>query len=92
MFKFVKTRDFQTSSLFAFIGLIAGAFVSWYQILSFSDEMKQQVITQLGSVELLVPIASIQGAILTFIACFISLKLAKKVYLEMNSTKTHLEE
>lgn len=84
MFKEMKSKDLKTSGLFALIGLIASTFVGWYQVLMLTEEMRQQVIAQLGSVEALIPIASLQGALLTFIAAFIGLKVARKVNLTLN--------
>jgi hypothetical protein len=50
----------------------------------FSEEIINQIITQLGSIDRLVINAIVQGGILTFIASFIGLKIAKKVNLKLN--------
>jgi MFS family permease len=80
----LKHKDLKPSLVFALLGFIASAFVGWYQFLIFSEDMKHQIITQLGSMEALIGIAAIQGALLTFVAAFIGLKIARSVNLQLN--------
>lgn len=77
-------KDLKPSLIFGLLGAIASAFVGWYQFLIFSEDMKQQIITQLGSMEALIGIAAIQGALLTFAAALIGLKIARSVNLRLN--------
>jgi len=84
MKKILQNKDMKISLVFSLIGLIASIFVGIYQISMFSEPMEQQIIDQFGSLEALVPIAAIQGTLLTFAASFIGLKLAKRVNLKLN--------
>lgn len=49
-----------------------------------TEIIKQQVISQLGSIEALIPVAAAQGLVMTFISTFAGLKLARKVNLKLN--------
>lgn len=80
----LKSKDLKISLLLAFEGLVASAFVAMYQIQMFSSEIKQEIVNQLGSVNLLIPIAALQGMIFVFIASFIGIKIANKVSLKLN--------
>ncbi len=84
MHKILQNEDLKSSLIFAFIGLIASIFAALYQISMFTEDLKQQIISQLGSLEALIPIAAVQGALITFVATFIGLKLARKVNLKLN--------
>lgn len=84
MGKILQNKDIRISLIFTLIGLIASLFAAMYQVSIFSQSIKQQIITQLGSIEALYAIAALQGALITFIAAFIGLKLAKKVNLKLN--------
>lgn len=80
----LKSKDLKISLLLALEGLIASAFVAMYQIQMFSTEIKQEIANQLGSINLLIPIAALQGMIFVFIASFIGIKVANKVNLKLN--------
>ena len=82
--KIIRSKDFEISLIFSIIGLIASIFIGIYQISTFTEIMKQQIISQLGSTQALIPIAAVQGALLTFIASFFGLKIAKRVSLYLN--------
>lgn len=82
--KILQTKDLKVSLIFTVIGLIASICVGVYQISMLTENIKQQIISQLGSLEALIPIAAGQGALLTFIATFFGLKLARKVNLKLN--------
>jgi hypothetical protein len=84
MTKFFKNEDFKISLIFGLIGLVASAIVGWYQVSTFSPTMIDQIIAQVGSVEAMVVIAAVQGAIMTLIASFFGLKIARKVNLALN--------
>lgn len=84
MTKLFKSKDFKISLIFGLVGLIASAIVGWYQISTFSPTMIDQIIAQVGSLEAVVVIAAVQGAIMTMIASFLGLKIARKVNLVLN--------
>lgn len=84
MEKITKNKDLKVSLTFTVVGLIASIFAAIYQIAMLNESMKQQIISRLGSIEALIPIAALQGVIFTFIATFIGLKLARKVNLKLN--------
>ncbi len=84
MKKIRLSEDLKTSLLFTLIGLVASVFVALYQITMLTEELQQQVIAQVGSINAMIPIAAAQGALLTFALSFIGLKLAKKVNLRLN--------
>ena len=84
MLNIIKSKDFKTSSFFALVGLVASALAALYQMPLLSEDMKHEIIKQVGSIEVMVPVAMVQGAILTFVAAFIGLKLAGKVNLKVN--------
>lgn len=86
MKKLGNSKDLKTSILFALIGMVASIFVVKYQINMFPEEVKQQIISQLGSTEALLPIAAVQGGFITFVASYLGLKLAQKVNLKLNFT------
>lgn len=80
----LKSKDFKTSLTFSIIGLIASVFLGVYQTSTFTESMEQQIISQLGSTHALILVAAMQGFLLTFIASFFGLKIAKKVSLYLN--------
>ncbi len=84
MEKVIKNKDLKISFIFTFIGLVASVIAAMYQITMLTDSMKQQIISQLGSINALIPVAAVQGVLFTFIATFIGLKLARKVNLKLN--------
>lgn len=84
MLKIIKSKDFKTAVYFALVGLVASALTALYQTNILSEDLMQKIIAQVGSIEVMIIIASLQGAILTFIAAFIGLKLAGKVDLKLN--------
>lgn len=84
MLKTLRNKDLQASFIFALVGAIASVFVAKYQVLMFTEEMMHQVMAQLGSREAIIIIAALQGAVLTFVATFIGLKLARKVNLTLS--------
>ena len=84
MKKMLKSKDFKISLIFSIIGLIASIFLGIYQTSNFTETMEQQIISQLGSTNALILAAAVQGTLLTFIASFFGLKIAKKVSLYLN--------
>lgn len=84
MAKILQKKDLKVSLIFTFVGLIASLFAGIYQISMFTESVKQKIISELGSMEILLLIAAVQGALITFIFTFIGLKLARKVNLKLN--------
>lgn len=84
MEKTMQNKDFKVSLIFSLIGLIASIFAVMYQISMLTEIMKQQVISQLGSIGALIPVAAVQGVVMTFVSTFIGLKLARKVNFRLN--------
>lgn len=84
MWKISHSKDLKLSLLFSALGLVASIFVVYYQISMFTENIKQAIISQLGSIQALIPIAALQGALITFIATFVGLKIARKVNLKLN--------
>ncbi len=84
MRKILQNKDLRISLIFTPIGLVASIYVAWYQVSMFNDAIMQQILSQLGSIEALVVIAALQGALLTFAATFLGLKIARKVHLKLN--------
>jgi membrane protease YdiL (CAAX protease family) len=80
----LKNKDLKISLIFTAIGIIASTYAGLYQISMFTEDIKQQVVSQLGSIEVLIPIAAVQGGLITFIATFIGVKIARKVNLKLN--------
>jgi len=76
-------KDLKISLGFALIGLVAGGAATLYQLDMFPEAIRQQIIAQLGSTDALIPIAALQGAILTFFAAFFGQKLARKTGLDL---------
>lgn len=79
-----KNKDLTVALVFAAVGLAAGFLTGLYQISIASEELKQQIISQTGSLNTIMLIASIQGAIYAFLSAFIGFKLARKVNLKLN--------
>lgn len=80
----MKNRDLARSAAAALLGAVAGGFIAAYQMSILSDELVAQVVKQLGSANLMIPIGAAQSAILTFVCTFFGLKLARRVNLKIN--------
>ena len=80
----MKNKDLRAALLFAFIGLIAGYFTGLYQASIATEQLKQQIISQMGSMQSMMLIAAAQGAGYAFLSAFIGLKLARRVNLKLN--------
>lgn len=85
MHKILESRNIKISLLFALIGSIASIFVAYYQISVFGEPTKQMIIEQLGSLKALIPLAALQGALITCLASLIGLKLAESTNLKLNA-------
>ncbi|MEG0372068.1 MAG: hypothetical protein RR645_07230, partial [Clostridium sp.] len=70
--------------IFALIGLIGGVFLGAYQVSIATEEMKQQMISQLGSIKAIIAVSVGQSTLLAFFSAFIGLKLARKTNLKLN--------
>lgn len=79
----MNKKDLKISLIFTLIGLIAGALIVSYQISIASEEFKNELISSLGSVEMVVIAGSIQTAILSFFATFFGVKLARRLNLKL---------
>ncbi len=79
----MNKKDLRISLIFALVGLIAGTLIVSFQISTASEEFKSQLISALGSVERLIIVGAIQAAILTFIATFFGVKLARRLDLKL---------
>ena len=80
----MKNKDLKISLIFTLIGLIAGALTGWYQILNFDEAMKEAIISQVGSINMMIFISAVQTGLFVFISTFIGLKLARKTNLHLN--------
>ncbi len=65
--------------IFAIVGLIGGIFVGLYQLNTLSEEMIEEVIGQLGSIEMLIVISGIQSALFAFISTILGLIFMEKL-------------
>lgn len=84
----MNKKDIKISLIFAFVGLIAGILIVIYQISIASEEFKNQLIAALGSVEMVIIVGGLQAAILTFIATFFGVKLARRLNLKLYAETT----
>ncbi|QGG48480.1 CPBP family intramembrane glutamic endopeptidase [Heliorestis convoluta] len=80
----MKNNDLKISLLFTLIGLAAGFSLGYFQLSAATEEVRQQIVAQLGSTEILLVISTVQTAIYAFISSFVGLKLARKVHLSLN--------
>jgi hypothetical protein len=80
----MKNKDVKAALIFAVIGLAAGYFTGQYQVSIATEKLKQQILAQTGSMESIMLIAAVQGAVYAFLSAFIGLKLARKVNLKLN--------
>ena len=84
MKKFFNKKELRISMIFGLIGLVSGLLLGMYQLTILTEELKEQLIGQLGSINVLVPIAGIQAMLYSVITSFFGLKIARKVNLELN--------
>lgn len=83
---FLSKNEWLLVLAFTVIGLMSGLIVGASQLEILSEELKVDLIDQLGSEKILLIIASIQVMILTGIASIIGLKLSKKVGLKLHTS------
>ncbi len=79
------------SLIFTVIGIISGALVGLLQIDLLPQEMLDDMIAQMGSLNILIIIGAIQSGVLTFVASFLGLLMMEKVGLKLGfkwSTKS----
>ena len=86
MLNIMKNKDLRAAILFAFIGLIAGYFTGMYQASIATEQLKQQILSDVGSMQAMMLIAAAQAAVFAFLSALIGLKLARKVNLKLNFT------
>ena len=82
----MKNKDIKIALIFGIIGLIAGYFTGLYQASIATEQLKQQILSQVGSMQAMILIAAAQAAVYAFLSAFIGLKLARKVNLKLNFT------
>lgn len=80
----IKNKDLRVALIFAVIGLISGYFTGQYQASIATEQFKQQILSEVGSMQSMMFIAAAQGAVYAFLSAFIGLKLARKVNLKLN--------
>jgi membrane protease YdiL (CAAX protease family) len=80
----MKNKDLQTALIFGAIGLVAGYFTGLYQASIATEELKQQILSGVGSMQAMMLIAAAQAAVYAFLSAFIGLKLARRVNLRLN--------
>ena len=82
----MKNKDTQIALKFGVIGLIAGYFTGLYQVSIATEQLKQQILSQVGSMQAMLLIAAAQATVFAFLSALIGLKLARKVNLKLNFT------
>jgi len=80
----MKNKDMKIALVFGIIGLIAGYFTGLYQASIATEQFKQQILSEVGSMQSMMLIAAAQAAVYAFVSAFIGLKLARKVNLKLN--------
>lgn len=80
----MKNKDLKLSLIFTLIGLVAGAITALYQYQVYDEATREAIISQLGSVNALLIVSAVQTGVMTFLASFIGLKLARKINLQLN--------
>jgi len=80
----MKNKDMKIAFVFGIIGLIAGYFTGLYQASIATEQFKQQILSEVGSMQSMMLIAAAQAAVYAFVSAFIGLKLARKVNLKLN--------
>lgn len=80
----MKNKDLKISIIFTIIGLIAGIFTGFYQVSTLTEESYQQIISQLGSTNVLMIVVIVQVVIFTFFSALLGLKISRKVNLKLN--------
>jgi len=88
----MNKKDLRISLIFTLVGLIAGGLIGSSQISTASEEFKSQLVSALGSIEMVIIVGAMQAGILTFVATFFGLKLARGLYLKLyaESNKSNL--
>lgn len=80
----MKNKDLKLSLIFTLIALVAGAITAMYQYQVYDEATRVAIITQLGSVNALLIVSAVQAGVMTFVASFLGLKLARKINLQLN--------
>jgi len=86
----MNKKDLRISLIFTLVGLVAGALIGSFQISTASEEFKSQLISALGSLEMVIIVGAIQTAILTFVATFFGVKLARRLDLKLYAESNKL--
>lgn len=79
-------RKLLIALLFTLVGIIGGVFVGLYQLQTLSEEMIEEIITQLGSIEMLIVVSGIQSGMFAFISTLIGLMFIDKLGLLIYKT------
>lgn len=83
---FLSKKEWILIAVTTVIGLVAGVIVGVSQLDLLSEDMKVDLINQLGSENMLLLIASIQVMILTCLTSIVGLKLSKSVGLKLHTS------
>jgi membrane protease YdiL (CAAX protease family) len=83
MKSFFNGKDLSLSGILAAIGLVAGLAISSYQIPLLAAEIRETLLTQLGSETVAILVSAFQVALLTFLTTFFGLKMARATGLEL---------
>lgn len=88
----MNKRDLKISLIFALVGFIAGALISSWQLSTASEQLKSQLSSASVSPGIMIIVGGIQTAVLTFVATFVGVKLARRLNLTLyaDSNKSNL--
>jgi len=79
----MKNKDLRRSLVLAGIGVVSGLFLASLQLSQLDDAMRTAAVSQLGSENMVIAIAAVQVGLLTAIASFFGLKLARRTNLRL---------
>ncbi|MCD4714412.1 MAG: hypothetical protein K8R73_14110 [Clostridiales bacterium] len=80
---FLSKQEIVIIGLLGIIGLISGGILSISQLALMTEEMKQEILSALGSETILIVVAAVQVFFLTIITSIIGIKISKKVGLRL---------
>ncbi|MEZ4833775.1 MAG: hypothetical protein R2873_17630 [Caldilineaceae bacterium] len=79
----MNRKDLLTSLLLALIGIISGPFLVQVQLTQMDAATKNAVLSQMGSETALIIFSSVQIGVMTAVAAFFGLKLARRTNLHL---------
>lgn len=71
------------AAIFGCIGIIGGVFVGLYQMETLSEDMVEEIILQLGSIEMLMVVSGLQSGMFAFVSTFFGLIFIEKLGLSI---------